>query len=52
MFKNSMNLLGKGFIIYVMCAASRQSSPWIEAVENGVGGKDNEFLSFISKKRE
>jgi hypothetical protein len=26
--------------------------PWIGTIENGVGGKDKEFLSFISKKRE
>lgn len=36
---------------YCMCAASQLSSSQIGIIENNIGGKDNEFLSFISKRK-
>jgi hypothetical protein len=37
--------------IYPTCIVSRQSFSWIRIARNDVGGKDNELLFFISRKK-
>ena len=37
------------FCLCCTCAASQQLSLWIKVIKIDIDGKDNEFLSFISK---
>jgi hypothetical protein len=38
--------------IYPTCIVSQQSFSWIRIARNDVGGKDNELLFFISRKKK